>query len=142
MEWNLVNLWGGVLTALLLLPNLFYARRLPVGKPVPKALAAAEQVGRYGCIALMILPLGVGEFGFAGVTGMLVYGLGNGLLLATYWGIWPFYAKKPSAEKALALAILPGLVFLTSGLTLCHSLLTAAALLFLIAHTAVTLLQG
>ena len=98
-----------------------------------------EQVGRYACIILMWLPLLVWEFGFASVTGMIIYLAGNAVLLAAYWIVFARYMKKKDKNLALTLAILPTCIFLLSGLVLRHWLLAGFAVLFGIGHVYVTL---
>ena len=56
-----------------------------------RLINVTEQVGRYGCIVLMWLPLLVWEFGFAGVGEMLLYFGGNGVLLR-HWLLEGFAA--------------------------------------------------
>ena len=97
-----------------------------------------EQIGRYGCLFLMVFNIGIAEFGFASDIGFLVYLLGNGFCLAAYLAVWLRYFKKPGLSCALALAILPTLIFLLSGITLRHWLLVGNAVLFGVGHIYVT----
>lgn len=140
MELNFINAAGGILVALMLAPNLVYAIRCPGGenKCKNKWMNFLEQIGRYGSMALMILPLGMREFGFSSVAAMLVYLFGNGGLLLAYWVCWIFYFRKPSRKWAMALAVLPTCIFFLSGITLGHWLLVFAAILFGAGHLYVT----
>lgn len=97
-----------------------------------------EQVGRYGSMTFMILPLFVWEFGFSSVFMMFIYVLGNGTLLLAYLIIWVFYFKKQTMGKAMMLAIIPTCIFLLSGLTLYHWALVVAAVIFGLGHIYVT----
>ena len=97
-----------------------------------------EQFGRYGCFILMWLPLFVWKFGFGSVAEMFIYMIGNLALLLAYLIIWIFYFRRQSVGKALALAILPTLIFFLSGLTLRHWVLVILSVMFGIGHIYVT----
>lgn len=144
-----LNLFGLILVALLLLPNLLYALKSRAAqcrsgnrRSSRRLLSLLEQAGRYGCMLLMVLNPVPGKFGFPSPTAALCYFAGNGLLLLLYWGCWIVYYKKPGRICALLLALLPALLFLLCGLTLRHWLLAAFALLFGICHVRVTLIHG
>ena len=71
MEFGWINLFGGVLVLLMLIPNIVYAlkNREEQNLCTNRLMNLAEQVGRYGCIVLMWLPLLVWKFGFWGKAG-------------------------------------------------------------------------
>ena len=97
-----------------------------------------EQVGRYGCMFLMIFNIGIAEFGFASKAMFLVYLIGNAAFLLSYWIIWIFYFKKQTYREQLALAIIPTCLFLLSGITIQHYLLVIWSVIFGIGHIFVT----
>lgn len=140
MEFGPINLAGAILVAAMLAPNILYAVRFrrEENRCANPAANILEQVGRYGAMALMVFPLGVWKFGFPSVAGMLVYVFGNVGLLLAYWAVWGTYFRKPTRNRAFALAVLPTCIFLLSGLTLRHWLLVLAAVLFGGAHLYVT----
>ena len=140
MEFGWINLFGGIIVLLMLIPNVVYALRNRgednlCGNRVMNLL---EQIGRYGCILLMWLPLLVWKFGFQSVPEMLLYLLGNGALLLAYWLVFARYLKEKTGRRALALAVLPACIFLLSGLLLRHWLLVGFAALFAVGHIYVT----
>ena len=141
MEFGWINLCGGIIVILMLIPNIVYAIKNKGERNLcgNRIMNAAEQVGRYACIVLMWLPLLVWKFGFAGVGQMLLYFLGNGALLVIYWLVFARYMKEKTARRALILAIVPACIFLLSGLLLRHWLLAAFAAVFAVAHICVTL---
>ncbi len=141
MEFGWINLFGAGFVVLLLLPNVAYALRNRDERNActDRLMNVLEQVGRYGCIVLMWLPLLVWKFGFRSVAEMTLYLGGNGLLIAAYWLIFARYMRKKTRNRALALAILPACLFLMSGLLLRHWLLVGFALLFAVGHIYVTL---
>ena len=140
MEFGWINLFGGIIVMLMMIPNIVYAlkNRDEQNLCENKLMNAVEQAGRYGCIALMWLPLLVWKFGFKSVPEMLLYFAGNGALLLIYWLVFARYLKKRTARRALALAVLPACIFLLSGLLLRHWLLVGFAVLFAVGHIYVT----
>lgn len=140
MEFGWINLFGAVIVGLMLLPNILYAlkKRGEENRCANRWMNLIEQIGRYGCIVLMWLPLPVWKFGFRSVAEMVLYLGGNGLLLAAYWLVYARYFRERTLGRALALAIIPSCIFLMSGLLLRHWLLVGFALLFAVGHIYVT----
>ncbi len=140
MEFGWINLFGAVIVIVMLVPNAVYALRNRDQKNncTNKVMNAVEQVGRYGCIVLMWLPLFVWEFGFANKTMFLLYIAGNVLLLAAYLMVFRMYLVERSGGRAMTLAVLPACIFLLSALTLRHWLLFVFAILFAAGHIYVT----
>ena len=97
-----------------------------------------EQIGRYGCMFLMIFNIGISEFGFSSVEMFLVYFTGNIVLMIAYWISWILFFIKPDVKKQMALAIIPTLLFLLNGVTMRHYLLVITGVIFGIGHLYVT----
>lgn len=143
MEFGWINLFGAGIIVLIMIPNIIYAAKQKQDETqikVPRYLSACEQLGRYGCIILMWLPLLVWKFGFGSVEEFLIYLIGNGVLLLCYYLFWMFYSRKRTLSVAMALAIIPTAIFLLSGILLRHWLLVVAAILFGSAHCMITYL--
>lgn len=140
MEFGWINLFGAIIVALMLIPNIVYAlrRRGRQNRCKSRLMNAVEQVGRYGSIALMWLPLLVWKFGFKSMGEMLLYLIGNGVLLAVYWAVYALYLKRETRGRALTLAIVPACIFFMSGVLLRHWLLVGFAILFAVGHLYVT----
>ncbi len=136
-----LNWFGLILVILILLPNMIWAikNRDAENKCKNRMMNIFEQIGRYGCMFLMVFNIGVAEFGFASPASFVIYLLGNVVLLLFYWAFWAVYMKKPGVFAALMLSVLPALIFLLCGITLRHWLLAAFALFFGIAHIYVSL---
>ena len=94
-----------------------------------------EQIGRYGCMALMILPIFTRgwKFGFDSVIEMLIWICLTTLLLVIYGLLW---AKKANGGVGIlyGLAIVPAVLFLLNGILLRHPALVIASLVFGIFH--------
>lgn len=135
-----INIFGLTIVILLLIPNIIYAikNRGAENRCTNKAVNILEQIGRYGCMLLMVFNIGLKKFGFSSVFGLLIYLFGNGILLIAYWVCWALYFKRPRRTVAMALAIIPTAIFLLSGLSLRHWLLAAAAVIFGAAHIHIT----
>ena len=141
MEFGWINLLSAGIVVLIMIPNIIYAagqKQDETQIEVPRGLSACEQVGRYGCIILMWLPLLVWKFGFGSVEEFLIYLIGNGALLLCYFLSWMLYSRKKTLSVAMALAIIPTAIFLLSGILLHHWLLVAFAILFGACHCTIT----
>ncbi len=90
-----------------------------------------EQIGRYGCMALMMLPVCAGgwKFGFRSVPEMLVWICATVLLLGIYTLLW---GKKANGGASVfyGLALVPAVLFLLNGTLLRHPALITASLVF------------
>ncbi|MBQ2998325.1 MAG: hypothetical protein IJD62_04890 [Oscillospiraceae bacterium] len=139
MVLNLINFIQAAIIWILITPELLYSihRQKPENKK-NSAASITEQFGRYASMMLMILPLGVWEFGFASAEEMIIYFAGNGILLAAYIALWVLYFKKESFAKAIALAIINIAIFLLCGVLLRHWFLVVFALIFAFGHLAET----
>ena len=141
MEFGWINLFGAGIIVLIMIPNIIYAagqKQDETQIEVPRGLSACEQVGRYGCVILMWLPLLVWKFGIGSVEEFLIYLIGNGALLLCYYLSWMLYSRKKTLSVAMALAIIPTAIFLLSGILLHHWLLVAFAILFGACHCTIT----
>ena len=132
MQFGWINAVNAFAVICLIAVNILCARRglADSWKSRHTAVNVFEQIGRCGCMALMILPLTAGwEFGFASPGRMIAWLVLTFVLLAAYSILW---ACKRKGGKAVlyALAVLPVCLFLQSGVLLRHWLLAAFALLF------------
>ena len=143
MEFGWINVFGAVIIVIMMIPNIIFAvkNKDMTNKCDNRLMNVIEQIGRYACIVLMWLPLLIWKFGFQSVFEMFAYIGGSGVLLAAYLVIWVFYFKKPLMNTAVALAVIPTIIFLLCGILLRHWLLVAAALLFGVGHIYVTVKQ-
>lgn len=143
MEFGWINVFGAGIVTLIMIPNIIYAvKRKQTGaeNDIPKYLSILEQIGRYGCIVLMWLPLFVWKFEFGSIEAFLVYLAANGVLLLSYYLFWAAYARERALRTAMALAVIPTVLFLLSGVLLHHWMLAASAVLFGVAHCKITYL--
>lgn len=140
MEFGWINFVNLGIIVVMLAANIVYVALYGQQENKCKSGLAngTEQIGRYACMALMILPLGIKEFGFPSVGHMLFWLIGCGLLLAVYIAFWVIYLINLKSEMTLPLSIIPGAIFIICAITLRHWALLAAAVLFTPAHIYVT----
>lgn len=138
MNW--LNISGLIFVVLLLIPNIIHAIKVKnqKNKCSNKFLNVMEQIGRYGCMFLMVFNIGIAEFGFRSVGIFLVYVFGNTLFIIFYWIIWMLYFHKRTYWKQILLAVIPACLFLLSGITMLHYLLIVFGIIFGIGHIYVT----
>lgn len=141
MEYNMINIFNLVIVAVMLVPSIVYSFKynLFVNRCQNTAMNICEWLGRAACIAFMVIPFGVGEFGFSDVRSFLIYAIVNMLLLALYLLFWKTYIKKQNAFKALVLAVIPTAIFAICGVTLRHYILIASTVMFGVGHLYVTM---
>lgn len=133
MSFNWIN-WINLLSVVcLILINMIVYRKGLSDSFNSKHLIVniLEQIGRYGCMALMILPIFTRgwKFGFASVTEMFIWVCLTILLLVIYSFLW---VKKASGRAGIlyGLAIVPVVLFLLNGILLRHPALGVASLVF------------
>lgn len=135
MEW--LNLYGLVFIAAIMIPNILYAIKCKDGfinKWNNKLVEAVEQIGRFSCFGFMIVNIPGTYFGFWSEACFTVYLVVNSLLIALYCLIWVVCFRKNSVFRALALSVIPSIIFLFSGIMSRSVLLIIGSLLFAPAH--------
>ena len=137
MRFGWIN-WINIATVLyLILVNILAARKGLAGSFNSKYLAVNvfEQIGRYGCMALMIFLIFTKgwKFGFSSVIEMLIWICLTILLLLIYGLLW---VKKPDGRAGVyyGLAIIPVVLFLLNGILLRHLTLVIVSLVFGVFH--------
>lgn len=138
MVLNLINFIQVAIVWILIIPDLLFSIHRE-SREVKKSDAASitEQFGRYASMLLMVLPLGVREFGFKSPEEMIIYFAANGILLLGYIIFYVLFFKKQNFHKAIILGIIRVLVFVLCGILLRHWFLVVFAGIFAIGHFAV-----
>ena len=135
MDW--INIFGLVFMMIIMIPNVIFAVKCKDGFEnlwKNRVVELLEQIGRFGCFGFMVFNIPGTWFGFASDEAFAVYLLVDGLLTALYCVIWTLCFKKDSIFRALALSVLPSVIFLFSGIMLRSVLLMAAAVIFAPCH--------
>lgn len=137
MDFGWISLINMAAVAYLILINVLAAVKglSDSFKSKHSAVNIFEQIGRYGCIVLMIFPIfcrGL-KFGFASVAEMLTWACITVLFPVIYTILWLKKARG-GAGVLYALAIVPAVLFLLNGILLRHPVLIAASLVFGVFH--------
>ncbi|MDE6302689.1 MAG: hypothetical protein K2M36_03775 [Clostridia bacterium] len=135
MGW--FNYYGLIAVVLIMIPNIVFAIKCKgdISNPYKnKAAYALEQVGRYGCMAFMIFNTPYTYFNSWFAHALIVYLAVNGVLAAMYCVLWAVFWNKSGRAKALALSIIPSVIFLFSGVVFANIPLIAFAVIFAVCH--------
>ena len=135
MEW--LNVFGLVMVAVIMIPNILFAMKCKdgfVNKWNNKFVETVEQIGRFGCFGFMIINIPGTWFGWWSDEAFAVYLVVDAVLVTLYCVIWAVCFRKCSVFRALALSIIPSVLFLFSGIMSRSILLTIAAVLFAPSH--------
>lgn len=135
MEW--LNVFGLVMVAVIMIPNILFAMKCKdgfVNKWNNKSVETVEQIGRFGCFGFMIINIPGIWFGWWSDEAFAVYLVVDAVLVTLYCVIWAVCFRKSSVFRALALSIIPSVLFLFSGIMSRSILLTIAAVLFAPSH--------
>ena len=135
MEW--LNVFGLVMAAVIMIPNMLFAMKCKdgfVNKWNNKSVETVEQIGRFGCFGFMIINIPGTWFGWWSDEAFAVYLVVAAVLVTLYCVIWAVCFRKSSVFRALALSIIPSVLFLFSGIMSRSILLTIAAVLFAPSH--------
>ena len=135
MEW--LNVFGLVMVAVIMIPNILFAMKCKdgfVNKWNDKSVETVEQIGRFGCFGFMIINIPGTWFGWWSDEAFAVYLVVDAVLVTLYCVIWAACFRKSSVFRALALSIIPSVLFLFSGIMSRSILLTIAAVLFAPSH--------
>lgn len=139
MEW--CNVFGLIFMAVILIPNILFAVKCKDGfenKWKNRTVETVEQIGRFGCFGFMIFNIPGTWFGWWSDEAFAVYLVVDALLVGLYCLVWIVCFRKTGLFRALALSILPAILFLFSGIMTRSVLLTISALLFAPAHIAIS----
>ena len=139
MGW--CNVFGLLFMVVILIPNIIFAVKCKDGfenKWNNAAVETIEQIGRFGCFGFMIFNIPGTWFGWWSDEVFAVYLGVDALLVLLYCLVWSICFRKSSVFRALALSILPSILFLFSGIMARSILLTVSALLFAPAHIAIS----
>ena len=135
MEW--INIFGAVFIAVIMIPNIIYALKCRDGfenKWNNKGVEVVEQIGRFGCFGFMVVNIPGTWFGWWSDEALAMYLIVNVVLIILYCVIWIICFRKNTIFKALALSIIPSVIFMFSGIMSRSVLLVVASLLFAPAH--------
>ena len=135
MEW--FNVFGLAFIVVIMIPNIVFAVKYKEGfenRWNNKAIESIEQIGRFGCFGFMIFNVPGTWFGWWSDEAFAIYLIIDTLLIALYCSIWVICRKKMSVFGALALSVIPSVIFLFSGVMSRSILLIITSVLFAPSH--------
>ena len=135
MGW--FNIFGLVFIVVIMIPNIVFAIKCKEAfenKWSNKVVELLEQIGRYGCFGFMIFNVPGTWFGWWSDEAFAIYLIVDSLLIVLYCIMWVICWKKNNVFRALALSIIPSVIFLFSGIMSRSILLIFATILFAPAH--------
>ena len=141
MKLDWVNVFGLIFMAVILIPNIVFAVKCKDGfenRWHNPFVEAVEQIGRFGCFGFMIFNIPGTWFGWWSDEAFAVYLVTDALLVVLYCLVWIVCFRKNSVFRALALSILPSILFFFSGIMTRSVLLTVSALLFAPTHIVIS----
>ena len=140
MEYGLINIINFFIVFFLLAPNIIFMKaiRFKEEKCKSKIILLTEQITRYACMILMVIPFVTKQFAFVSVNMFIVFIFGVPACLILYYIFWILYVKDMTYFKATFLAVLPTAIFLVTGISLMHIPLIVCALIFGASHIYVT----
>lgn len=139
MGW--FNVFGLIFIVVIMIPNVVFAIKRKDGfdnKWDNKFVEFIEQAGRFGCFGFMIFNIPGTWFGWWSDEAFALYLIVDGILVMLYCAIWIICFKKNSVFRALALSVIPSVLFLFSGIISRSVLLTVASVLFAPSHIAIS----
>ena len=146
MGW--LNYYGAAIMAVIMIPNIIFAvknKGAAGGNSgaeetggtrayTNKIAVILEQIGRYGCLILMIFNIPYTYFGFWFGNALTVYLCVNGGLCAAYIIFWIICWNRNGKLKALSLSVIPSVIFIFSGAVLADIPLLVFAAVFAVNH--------
>jgi len=134
MGW--FNYYGLAIIVIIMIPNIIFSIKCKDSENLykNKAVEISEQVGRFGCIALMIFNIPYTYFNFWFKYALWIYlGINGGLCIA-YIVFWVICGKSDDILKSLSLSIIPSVIFIFSGIVLANIPLIIFAVIFATNH--------
>ena len=139
MNW--INIYGLAFMLVIMIPNIIFAMKTKDGFHnlwTNRLVETLEQIGRFSCFVLMVLIIPGCGFGFSPDTAFAWYLITDVLLTAAYCLIWVICFKKNTVFRALALSIVPSLLFLVSGVLSQYWPLMVASIIFAPCHITIS----
>lgn len=143
MAW--FNPFGLAIMAAMMIPNIVFAIRCRdgfVNRWHNRLVEALEQIGRFCCFVFMVVNVPGTWQGWPSDEAFALYLVVDAALLALYCVIWAVCFRKNSLFRAVALSVIPSVIFLFSGVISRSLLLTAGAVIFAPCHIAISVMNA
>ena len=135
MGW--FKVFGTIIIAIIMIPNIVFAIKCKDGfqnKYQNKVVEIVEQIGRYGCFVFMMFNIPGTVLGWYFDNAIVIYKVVDIVLVLLYCIIWIVCFNKNNMFRALALSVIPSVLFFFSGVVSLSIPLIVASLLFAPSH--------
>lgn len=135
MGW--FNIYGLIIIALIMIPNIVFAIKIQNGFENlwhNKIVETLEQIGRFGCFGLMIFNIPYTYIGFWFDNALAVYIIVCTVLVTAYCLVWVIFFRKNCLFRAVALSVIPSVLFLFCAVMLLNVPLIIMSLIFAPCH--------
>lgn len=135
MGW--FNIYGLIIIALIMIPNIVFAIKIQNGFENlwhNKIVETLEQIGRFGCFGLMIFNIPYTYIGFWFDNALAVYIIVCTVLVTAYCLVWVTFFRKNCLFRAVALSVIPSVLFLFCAVMLLNVPLIIMSLIFAPCH--------
>ena len=139
MNW--INMYGLAFMLVMMIPNIVFAIKNKDGFHnlwSNRVVETFEQIGRFCCFGFMVLIIPNCGFGFSSNEAFVLYLIADTALITVYCLIWIICFKRNSIFRALALSIIPSVIFLASGILSRYIPLIVAAIVFAPCHITIS----
>lgn len=143
MAW--FNPFGLAIMAVMMIPNIVFAVRCRdgfVNRWHNRLVETLEQIGRFCCFVFMVVNVPGTWQGWPSDEAFALYCVVDAALLALYCVIWAVCFRKNSLFRAVALSVIPSVIFLFSGVISRSLLLTVGAVIFAPCHIAISVMNA
>ncbi|MGN1021137.1 MAG: hypothetical protein ACI4O7_12290 [Aristaeellaceae bacterium] len=143
MAW--LNPFGLVIVAVMMIPNIIFALKCRDGfanRWQCRPVELLEQAGRFSCFLFMVVNVPGTWRGWPSDEAFALYCIVDAALLLLYCGIWAVCFRRNSLFRAVALSVIPSVIFLFSGIISRSLLLTAGAVIFAPCHIAISVMNA
>jgi hypothetical protein len=136
-----LNPIGLTIMVIIMVPNIIYAikHKGEKGSYSNKTLTILEQIGRYGCMIMMIFLIPYWQIGLWKSNLIIyIYVFVNLILCLLYIFFWIALRKRSGKFKALTLSILPSAIFAFSAIIRGDIILLGFATIFAVSHITIS----
>ncbi len=138
--FDVVNIYGLMITVILLIPDILYARTYKIDRNIfdNRAMLYIERIGKYCSLFLMCINIGVLEEGFTSNLMRDFWFISACVLTAVCVVLWILCFKKTTKPLAYILTVITSVIFMLSGLLQVKTLLLTFGAVYLIGQLYVT----
>lgn len=131
------NIYGFIIIAVIMILNIVFAIKNKNGfenLQNNKITETLEQIGRFGCFVLMIFNIPYTYIGFWFDNALAVYIIVCTVLVTAYCLVWVIFFRKNCLFRAVALSVIPSVLFLFCAVMLLNVPLIIMSLIFAPCH--------